>query len=111
MGSAQPRITAQTLRVLTAVLSRPQEQIYGLEIVRSASLASGTVYPVLARLELAGWLTSEWEAVDPAIVGRPKRRVYRLTALGEAEARAILAEYQRVLFPFEVPADTGVVMA
>ena len=104
MASSPPRITAQTLRVLAALLSRPQEDIYGLEVVRSANLASGTVYPVLARLERAGWLTSEWEGVDPAVVGRPRRRVYRLTASGAAEARVVLAEYQRVLLPFQAPA-------
>ncbi len=111
MATSQPRITAQTLRVLATLLNRPQEDIYGLEVVRSANLASGTVYPVLARLERAGWLTSEWERVDPAVVGRPRRRVYRLTTLGAAEAGAVLAEYQRALLPFQAPAVGGAVTA
>jgi DNA-binding PadR family transcriptional regulator len=49
---------------------------------------------MLARLETAGWLTSEWEAIDPREAGRPRRRYYKLTALGQNNARAALAELQ-----------------
>lgn len=48
----------------------------------------GTLYKALARLEEAGFLDSHWE--DPAVAlqaGRPRRRLYVLTAAGEA-ARA-----------------------
>ena len=41
-------------------------------------MGSGTLYPLLARLEAAGWFTSEWEDVDPSEVGRPRRRLYKL---------------------------------
>lgn len=56
---------------------------YGLEIAKAAKLPTGTIYPILARLEEAGCLVSEWEQVDPAEEGRPRRRYYRLTAPGE----------------------------
>jgi PadR family transcriptional regulator, regulatory protein PadR len=52
--------------------------------------AHGTLYKALDRLEQAGLLESAWE--DPAVAadeGRPRRRLYRVTALGEqAAARA-----------------------
>lgn len=42
-------------------------------------LAEGTVYPVLHRLELSGFLSSDWSEVS----GR-RRRSYRLTRAGNA---------------------------
>jgi DNA-binding PadR family transcriptional regulator len=47
--------------------------------------AYGTLYKALDRLERAGLLESRWE--DPeyaAEAARPRRRFYRMTALGEA---------------------------
>jgi hypothetical protein len=47
--------------------------------------AHGTLYRALERLQRAGLLESEWE--DPLIAardGRPRRRLYRVTAAGEA---------------------------
>jgi DNA-binding PadR family transcriptional regulator len=49
---------------------------------RAAGLASGTIHPILARLERAGWLESRWEDVDPREQGRPRRRYYQLTPDG-----------------------------
>ena len=54
--------------------------------------AHGTLYKALDRMQKAGLLESEWE--DPAVAareGRPRRRLYRVTATGEvalAKARA-----------------------
>jgi len=54
--------------------------------------AYGTLYKALDRLERAGYLESRWEDPDYAAeAARPRRRFYRLTALGEtaaADARA-----------------------
>jgi PadR family transcriptional regulator PadR len=90
-----PRMTMPTQLVLRALLVDPGEELYGLEIGDAAGLASGTVHPILARLEGLGWLTSSWEDVDPAIAGRPARRYYRLTGRGAEEARAALAKVWR----------------
>jgi DNA-binding PadR family transcriptional regulator len=49
--------------------------------------AYGTLYRALGRLEKMGLVTSRWE--DPAVPARenrPGRRLYTLTALGEAAA-------------------------
>jgi PadR family transcriptional regulator PadR len=55
--------------------------------------AHGTLYRALDRLEEAGLLASRWE--DPLIAadeGRPRRRLYRLTASGQRAASAAPAE-------------------
>jgi PadR family transcriptional regulator PadR len=49
-----------------------------------ALTAHGTLYKALGRMEQAGLLESEWE--DPGVAlgeGRPRRRLYRVTGLGE----------------------------
>lgn len=90
MSAAQPiRISAQTFPVLEVLLEDPTQQWYGLELMRAASLKSGTLYPILARLESAGWLESRWEDVEPSVVGRPRRRIYRLTSQGTASTHEL----------------------
>ena len=90
-----PRMTNSTQLVLRALLLDPAAELYGLEIGEAAGLASGTVHPILARLEAIGWLTSRWEDVDPAAAGRPARRYYRLTSDGAREAHDALAKAWR----------------
>jgi DNA-binding PadR family transcriptional regulator len=68
----------------------------GAEISISTKVGSGTLYPTLARLEKAGWLASEWEDVDPSEVGRPRRRFYKLTGVGQKNTQAALADLQFV---------------
>jgi PadR family transcriptional regulator, regulatory protein PadR len=86
-----PRMTIPTQLVLRALLTDPAKELYGVEIGQAAGLPSGTVHPILARLETAGWLSSRWEDIDPRAEGRPARRYYRLTPEGLALARAALA--------------------
>lgn len=45
-------------------------------------LPSGTVFPILARLEGLGWLESGWEHLAPSVAGGSRRRYYRLTRAG-----------------------------
>ena len=89
------RMTVPTQLVLAALLADPEREMYGLEVSQEAGLASGTVHPVLARLEAMGWLTSQWEDVDPHVVGRPQRRYYRLTGAGALAARSALERARR----------------
>lgn len=86
------RLTGPTVAVLRLFVEQPRSSWYGLEIIGQTGLPSGTVHPILARLEGAGWLTSTWEAVDPAAVGRPRRRIYELTEAGLAEASRAVAK-------------------
>ncbi|MGW3852598.1 PadR family transcriptional regulator [Streptomyces fagopyri] len=93
---SSPRMTLQTQLVLRALLEDPAGQRYGLELCELAGLPSGTIYPILARLEQAGWLDSTWE--DPAVherAGRPRRRFYRITQDGAEQARLALARAYR----------------
>jgi DNA-binding PadR family transcriptional regulator len=92
---ADPRMTIPTQRVLEALLEDPARELYGIEIGDAADLRSGTVHPILARLERVGWLTSRWEDVDASVAGRPARRYYALTADGVRAARAALARAYR----------------
>jgi PadR family transcriptional regulator PadR len=93
--SSGPRMTISTQLVLELLLADPGRELYGLEIGQDAGLPSGTVHPILARLEALGWVSSRWETVDPAEAGRPARRYYRMTAEGAPAARAALARAHR----------------
>jgi PadR family transcriptional regulator PadR len=67
-------------------------ELAGADLLSSTDLASGRLYPILMRLEEAGWLKSRWEKADPALVGRPRRRLYRITSTGLARGTAVRAE-------------------
>jgi DNA-binding PadR family transcriptional regulator len=69
--------------------AEPGEPPFGLRICDLTGLGSGTVYPILDRLERAGWVVGEWEAQQPA--GRPRRRSYRLSGAGQAGRERALA--------------------
>ncbi|MGH3695960.1 MAG: PadR family transcriptional regulator [Pseudonocardiaceae bacterium] len=84
-------MTLPTQLVLRAMLAEPTQEMYGLQIGQAAELPSGTIHPILARLEGCGWLESHWEDIEPAKVGRPRRRYYRLSAEGAEYARTALA--------------------
>ncbi|HEY6763120.1 MAG TPA: PadR family transcriptional regulator [Baekduia sp.] len=101
------RATTQVLAILNVLLSDLSGDWYGLELTRAAGLKTGTVYPILARLEKAGWLTSRWEDVDPAVAGRPRRRMYRLSGEGQRNGSALLAEHRELLAPKSAPARGG----
>jgi DNA-binding PadR family transcriptional regulator len=84
-------MTQTTQAVLRALLERPAQEMYGLEICAKAGLPSGTIHPILARLEKIEWLESRWEDADPHQQGRPRRRYYRLSQDGAVRARQALA--------------------
>lgn len=84
--TAPPRLSFQTLKVLRSFLVAKEPTMAGADIARSTQLRSGTLYPILLRLERCGWLLSEWESIDPREAGRPRRRLYRLSGTGHNEA-------------------------
>ncbi|WP_170318835.1 PadR family transcriptional regulator [Allorhizocola rhizosphaerae] len=91
------RITTAVVKVLAALVDDPARERYGLDLIRDTGLPSGTLYPILTRLERAGWVHAEWEDLDPVAEGRPARRYYRLTPDGVQAARTELAAlYQRL---------------
>jgi len=96
MSPQVPRLTEQTLKALAALVASVQEEQSGAEIAKRTKQQSGTLYPILMRLERAGWLDSRWEDGDPKEMGRPRRRLYRITALGEGAFRDALREISQV---------------
>jgi DNA-binding PadR family transcriptional regulator len=78
--------------ILHAIASGQQ---FGFDIMAATGLTSGTVYPALERLESRGFLRSKWESeTDAHKDGRPARRYFTLTALGEKALAAALARYK-----------------
>src|SRR5215475_8730634 len=78
------RISPQTLSLLNTLLDRPSEWRHGYALSQSTGITSGTLYPILMRLEKLRWLETKWE--DPK-GGRPPRHLYRLTTEARAWAR------------------------
>jgi PadR family transcriptional regulator PadR len=71
--------------VLAALLDAGSGWRHGYDLARLAGVKSGTLYPLLIRLEGQGHLEAEWQ--QPAEGGRPPRHAYRLTAKGVQLAR------------------------
>ena len=78
--------------MLKVLIACPLKGISGAEIARATGLASGTLYPILFRLEKSGWLQSEWEDANPSAMKRPRKRLYRVTATGESESQSAFRE-------------------
>jgi PadR family transcriptional regulator, regulatory protein PadR len=72
--------------VLAVLLDAGGQWSHGYELARLADVKSGTLYPLLIRLEAQGYLEAEWQ--QPTEGGRPPRHAYRLTASGVQLARA-----------------------
>jgi DNA-binding PadR family transcriptional regulator len=84
------RFSPQTMLVLDAFLEEIEAWRYGYEISRGTGLKSGTLYPILMRMEERRLLETMWESSpDP---GRPPRHMYRLTPEGLQFARQHRAE-------------------
>jgi PadR family transcriptional regulator, regulatory protein PadR len=90
-------MTAPTIKVIGAILSSSADELAGSEIARATKLPSGTLYPILFRLEKAGWLESRWEVERAQELGRPRRRLYRVTGLGASNARTAFNELEPAL--------------
>lgn len=83
---ARPRSLSPAARtILSALLERAGAWSYGYDLAKVAGVKSGTLYPLLIRLEQGGYLEAEWQ--PPSVPGRPPRHAYRLTAAGLELAR------------------------
>jgi PadR family transcriptional regulator PadR len=76
-------------------------EFHGFELAKSLRddeggrrlTAHGTLYKALSRMEKAGWLSSVWEDPDSAAAeGRPRRRLYSITADGRVALSRVEAE-------------------
>jgi len=88
--------------VVLRLLAR--QPMYGYELVQAIRLTSagelsfgeGSIYPVLHKLEAAGWLSSQNEQV-----GGRGRVVYRVTTSGKKRLAGSSAEWQRIAAAIE----------
>lgn len=82
-----PRSLSQQTRTTLALMAEaPGAWLHGYDLCQRGKIKSGTLYPMLIRLEQQGFLEAAWQpAAEP---GRPPRHAYRLTAEGLALARA-----------------------
>lgn len=96
------RVGKETLRghletiILTLVKSEP---MYGYRICRSVesaglglSFKEGSLYPALRRLEENALVESYWE--EEEVLGRPRRKYYRITPRGAAALEKKIAEWE-----------------
>src|SRR5215218_6747230 len=94
------RLTRPTALVLVALARGVR---HGFDVLDATGLPSGTVYPILRRLEASGLVKSRWEAVQIARdEGRPPRRYYELTGAGAEALHEALQRHpdvRRVLAP------------
>jgi PadR family transcriptional regulator, regulatory protein PadR len=85
-------LTYPTTLVLQAVANGFH---YGFDVIDATALPSGTVYPILRRLERESMVRARWEKAEIAQrEQRPPRRYYELTAQGEALLETALARYR-----------------
>src|SRR5208282_3793109 len=93
---AERRLSDQTSEVLRLFLNDPLREIYGREIIVKTRIPSGSLYPILHRLEATGFLVSKWETLERAAeLSRRPRREYRLNPDAADQARAALNRRRR----------------
>ena len=86
------KLTYPTTLVLHALA---QGFRHGFDILDVTGLPSGTVYPILRRLEHEGLVSADWEDVVIAREEqRPPRRYYEVTPAGHLLLKTALERYQ-----------------
>ena len=83
-------LTPKQADVVKLFLEDPAKGRYGYELMQLTGQSSSYLYPTLAKLEKAGWLSAGKEDVDPRKAGRPPRRVYWISGAAAAAARVQL---------------------
>jgi len=98
----RPNRSPHTAVLLAELAQTPREWRHGYDLAEATRMFSGTLYPLLMRLEKGGLLESRWEASPQP--NRPRRHLYRITGEGIALAgdlskEASRTESQRRLVP------------
>lgn len=86
-------LSSHARSLLAALMAKGDRWSYGYELASLTGIKSGTLYPLLIRLEAQNYLQAEWQ--QPAASGRPPRHAYRLTAAGRRLARSEAAAPDR----------------
>jgi PadR family transcriptional regulator len=105
----QRRLSDPAAAILSLFVSAPTREFYGIEIIQETSIASGTLYPILVRLEGSGMIEGRWEDIDESSAGRPRRRYYCLSPGAMEPARDALREWRET--KRHRPAPSGVAPA
>lgn len=95
----QKNLTPAAVRMLQTFLEDPDRIFYATELMETAHVGSGSLYPALARMEQAGWVTCEEEDIDPRKEKRPARHYYQMTGSGVREAHLALVELSNSVRP------------
>ena len=90
------RPSTPTKQVFQAFLDAPSDETYGFELAEATGLPSGTIYPILRRLEDDGFIKGRWAEVQGA-TQRRHRKYYSLTPEGRRAAQAATAEQRQAL--------------
>jgi PadR family transcriptional regulator PadR len=90
------RLSRQTLTVLDVLLMRPGHWHHGYSLSQRTGISSGTLYPILMRLEKLSWLETRWE--EARVAGRPPRHLYRLSGTAREWAREELRAAEEIHF-------------
>ncbi len=98
-------LIALELAILEAAVDHAPDGVYGFSLAQdlaggngSGLVAHGTLYKALDRLRRAGLLEASWEdAAAAAGEGRPRRRMYTVTAAGRQAAAGAQTATQRRL--------------
>ncbi|WP_082572233.1 PadR family transcriptional regulator [Brevundimonas sp. Root1423] len=94
-------LSPATRSVLASLAEVGSNWSHGYDLCRATGIKSGTLYPLLIRLESQGHLEAQWL---PAETGRPPRHAYRLTAAGHRLAAENPPLTERALSPAGQPA-------
>ena len=87
-------LSLATVRVLMSIVNGAK---YGFDIMDATGLPSGTIYPILSRLEAGGLVRGRWESETSASrEKRPARRYYEVSSAG-SKALARSVEHYRTL--------------
>ena len=103
--SRRKNISKATKRVFQALLQAPQDWRYGYDLMKETGVRSGTIYPMLVRLEEQGLLEADW--APPIKQGSPPRHVYRLTGEGIRAAEESLATGDRLPLIPAIPGEAN----
>lgn len=87
------RLSRASAKILMEFLKDTDYEQYGFGLIKETGVKAGSLYPILDRLERVGWLVSTDEHIDEHAEGRPKRRLFRLTPLGEIEAAVAVVDF------------------
>jgi len=95
----KPELLQGTLPLIVLRILLPGPN-HGFAIARRIELISkavlhaeeGSLYPALHRMELEGWIASDWGTTD----NNRKARFYRLTALGRKQLKLETARWNAI---------------